>query len=179
MSKTNSARLIVSGTVAGLLLIGVRWSASSDSKPEPDPAIERTRQEVRMLDDVYKTAVVLITEHYVNDENDLPAGSAAKALFAAVKEKGWHEVRLVDASGEPYNDENVAGDKFERDAIAQLKQGEDFVSEVDVRDGKRYLRAATPIPVVLDKCIMCHENYRGVPKGQPIGILSYTVPVVE
>ena len=40
-----------------------------------DAALERTRKTVRMLDDVYKTAVVLITEHYVNDTDDLPAGA--------------------------------------------------------------------------------------------------------
>ena len=55
-----------------------------------------------MLDDIYKTAVVLITTHYVKDENDLPAGTAAKALFAAIEKKGWHQVKLLDVSGEPY-----------------------------------------------------------------------------
>ena len=67
-----------------------------------DAALERTRKTVRMLDDIYKTTVVLITEHYVNDEDDLPAGTAAIALFDAIKKKGWHEVRLLDAKpGEP------------------------------------------------------------------------------
>ncbi|MDA9857159.1 hypothetical protein N9D23_03505 [Rubripirellula sp.] len=55
-----------------------------------DAATERTRDTVRMLDDVYKAAVVLITTHYVNDEDDLPAGTAAIALFDAVNKKGWH-----------------------------------------------------------------------------------------
>ncbi len=175
MTNKTSARLIITGGLMGVLLIAVRWSESAD--PEPDPAVERTRRQVRMLDDIYKTAVVLITEHYVNDYDDLPAGAAAKALFAAIEEKGWHQVRLLDATGEPYNDENVAGDDFERDAIAQLKDGESFVDTVVVRDGNRYLRAVTPIPVVLEKCIMCHENYRDVAEGQPIGVLSYTVPI--
>ena len=76
-----------------------------------------------MLDDVYKSAVVLITDKYVNDENDFAAGSAAIALFKAVKEKGWHEVKLLDVSGEPYNDENVAKDDFEKEAVQKLKAG--------------------------------------------------------
>ena len=54
----------------------------------------------QQCDDVYKTGVVLITKHYVTEESDLPAGTAAKALFAAINEKGWHEVRWLDASGE-------------------------------------------------------------------------------
>ena len=32
-----------------------------------------------MLDDIYKTTVVLITEHYVKDENSLAAGEAIDA----------------------------------------------------------------------------------------------------
>ncbi|MFP6767962.1 MAG: hypothetical protein VB859_07325, partial [Planctomycetaceae bacterium] len=59
-------------------------------------AVNRTRKTVRMLDDIYKTAVVLITTHYVKDEDSLAAGSAAKALFAAIKKKGWHEVKILD-----------------------------------------------------------------------------------
>ena len=33
--------------------------------PAEDAAVERTRQTTRMLDELYKTAVVLITKHYV------------------------------------------------------------------------------------------------------------------
>lgn len=152
-------------------------SAGSAEKEEKDPAVERTRKTVRMLDDIYKTAVVLITEHYVNDEDDLPAGTAAIALFDAINKKGWHEVRLLDATGEPYDDKNVARDAFDRDAIKQLKGGKSFVDQVEKKDGKRYLRAATPIPVVMKKCVMCHENYADVKKGEPIGLLSYTIEI--
>lgn len=45
--------------------------------------------------------------------------------------------------------------------------------------GKRYLRAATPIPVVMDKCVMCHENYKSVPKGQAIGAVGYKIPILD
>ena len=45
------------------------------------------------------------------------------------------------------------------------------------KDGKRYLRAATPIPVVLKKCTMCHDNYNDVKADGPIGVLSYTIEV--
>ena len=130
-----------------------------------------------MLDDVYKTAVILITTHYVNDEDDLPAGTAAIALFDAINKKGWHEVRLLDASGEPINDENSAKDAFEKMAVKQLKSGEPWYEEIIKKNGKRYLRAATPIPVVMQKCTMCHDNYKGLEKNDPIGVLSYTIPI--
>ncbi|MCA9271030.1 MAG: DUF3365 domain-containing protein [Planctomycetales bacterium] len=142
-----------------------------------DAAVARTRKQVKMLDDLYKTAVVLITTHYVQEDSDLAAGEAAVALFAAMKEKGWHEVRLLDATGEPIVDANLPKDDFEKSAVKALLGGESWHEAVVDRDGKRYLRAATPIPVVLEKCTMCHDNYKNVKKGQPIGALSYTIEI--
>ncbi|REJ89157.1 MAG: DUF3365 domain-containing protein [Planctomycetota bacterium] len=172
-------RLAFSLTAAAtvLALLGAIFSSPGLAEKKSDPALDEARKDVKMLDDVYKTAVVLITDNYVTEESDLPAGAAAKALFAAVKEKGWHEVRLLDVSGEPYNDENVPTDDFEKAAAEKLKDGADYYDEVQTQDGKRVLRAATPIPVVLEKCIMCHENYRDVEEGAPIGMLGYTIPL--
>lgn len=144
-----------------------------------EAAIERTRREIRMLDDIYKTAVVLVTEHYVKDDTSLAAGSAFKALFEAIGKKGWHEVRLVDATGQPYSDLNSPKEGFEAKAIKALLAGKPSYEEVTTEGDKTYLLTATAIPVVMDKCIMCHENYRSVPKGQAIGALSYKVPLVE
>lgn len=161
----------------GLALSGLLSTRAADKEAKDDPGLAHARKEVKMLDDVYKTAVVLITENYVTEDSDLPAGSAAKALFAAIEKKGWHTVRLIDVTGQPYNDENVAKDEFEKAAAARLKRGEAYVDEVQVKDGKRFLRAATPIPVVLEKCVMCHDHYKDAPKGQAIGMLGYTVPI--
>jgi hypothetical protein len=161
----------------GLAFSGMLTTRAADKAAKADPALEHARKEVKMLDDVYKTAVVLITENYVTEDSDLPAGSAAKALFAAIEKKGWHTVRLIDVTGQPYSDENVAKDAFEKGAAARLKKGEAYVEEVQEKDGKRFLRAATPIPVVLEKCVMCHDHYKDVPKGQAIGMLGYTVPI--
>ena len=132
-----------------------------------------------MLDDIYKTSIVLITTHYVHGNDDLPAGSAFKALFAAVEKKGWHKVRLLDATGEPYSDENSPKKGFEQKAVKQLLNGKAVYDEVVTEGGKRFLLAATAIPVVMDKCVMCHENYKNVPKGKAIGALGYKVPIVD
>ena len=170
--------------VAAVVLVsGHPYSVAADDKAEKDSskdaAVERARREVRMLDDIYKTSVVLITTHYVHDDDDLPAGSAFKALFEAVEKKGWHKVRLIDASGEPYNDENTPKKGFEQRAVKKLLEGKAVYDEIVTEKGKRYLNAATAIPVVMDKCIMCHENYKGVPKGKAIGALSYQVPILD
>jgi hypothetical protein len=130
-----------------------------------------------MLDDIYKAAVILITDKYVHDEDDFPAGSAAIALFDAIGKKGWHTVRLVDASGEPIDEENAARDGFETMAIEKIRQGSSFVDRVEQEGGRSFLLAATPIPVVMQKCTMCHPNYEHVREGQAIGALTYRVPI--
>jgi hypothetical protein len=171
----------LSKTVMLLVVVAlIATGAMSQEKKQDEPrkaAVDRTRDTVKMLDDVYKTAVVLITDKYVNDEKDFPAGAAAIALFDAISKKGWHEVRLLDATGEPYDDKNVAQDDFEKEGIKQLKSGKDYYEQIVRKEGKPYLRAMTAIPVVMDKCVMCHPHYKDAKKGEAIGALSYTVPI--
>ncbi len=178
--KMQNLLLLLAAGVIGWFIQTNGLTAQGPQKADgttPDLALERTRKTVRMLDDVYKAAVVLITDKYVNDEDDFPAGSAAIALFKAVGEKKWHEVKLLDVSGDPYNDENVARDAFEKEAVQKLKTGGAYVDRVERRDDGRYLRAATAIPVVLEKCTMCHENYKQAKPGEAIGMLSYTLKI--
>lgn len=166
---------------AGLAMVLAATGAArgEDKAVKEDPAVARTRKQVQMLDDLYKTAIVLVTTHYVQEDSDLPAGAAFKALFDAMKEKGWHETRLVDASGEPIEERNRPADDFEKSAVDKLKAGKAAPEQIVEKDGKRYLRMATPIPVVMKKCVMCHANYEKAKPGEVIGALSYTVPVIE
>ena len=148
-----------------------------DKDPAHDEAVERTRKTVRMLDGIYKNAIVLVTTHFVKEDSDMPAGTAFKKLFEVAKKEGWHEVRLLDATGEPYDPENVAKSDFEKRAIKELVAGKTYVDQVVEKDGKRYLRAATAIPVVMKKCVMCHANYADVPEGKAIGALGYELEI--
>lgn len=186
-------KALITVVASALLIIGFACaqspgtpSESDSSKPglelksiEKDIAVDRTRREVKMLDGIYKGGIVLITEHYVTGNEDLPAGTAFKMLFETARKNGWHEVRLVDATGEPYSEENVAKTDFEKRAIKRLKAGESFVDETVVEKNQRYLLAATPIPVVMEKCTMCHSNYDMGQKGAVIGALTYRVPIDE
>jgi hypothetical protein len=166
-------------TIVGALL-AVAGAASlapaEDKPPAEDAAVKRARKQVQMLDDLYKTAIVLITTHYVEEDSDLPAGEAFIALFDAMKEKGWHEVRLVDATGQPIEEKNRPADAFEKSAIERLKAGKP-AEEIVEKEGKRFLRIATPIPVVMEKCVMCHAHYKDAKPGEVIGSLSYTMPI--
>ncbi|QDU74861.1 hypothetical protein Pan97_18790 [Bremerella volcania] len=159
-------------------ILSFSFSSISHGEPsEKDASVERARKTVQMIDDIYKGGIVLITENYVHDEDDLPAGIAFKKLFASAEEKGWHSVRLLDATDEPYNPENAPADAFEKNAIKALLSGKPGYEQVIEKEGKRYLRSATPVPVVMQKCTMCHEHYADVKPGTPIGAISYTVPI--
>jgi sugar phosphate isomerase/epimerase len=139
-------------------------------------AVERARREIRMLDDLYKTAVVLVNNTYVQDESSIAAGEWARQVFAAMKEKGWHAARLVDATGHPLNEENKPADAFEAKAVKALLAGESYVDEVEEREGKRFLRAMTLVPAVNQKCILCHPGHK---VGDVLGGISYSLAIEE
>ena len=153
-------------------------SGAADSVAKATP-VDRARREVQMLDDIYKTSIVLITTHYVDNKDSLPAGSAFKALFEAVKKKGWHEVRLLDATGDPYEPDNAPKEGFEKRAIQKILAGQASYDEVVTENGKQFLQAATAIPVVMEKCTLCHDGYKSVAAGKAIGALGYKIPIIE
>ena len=62
-----------------------------------------------MLDELYKNAVVSISNRYEGP----PAIKVAKDVFAAMEKSGWHKARLVDASGTPQNEANRPQTGFE------------------------------------------------------------------
>jgi len=145
---------------------------------QPTPAeLERSRKLVQLLDNIFKQTIVMVTDKYVHDESDFAAGSAAVLLFQNISDSSEHNIRLLDATGEPYDAENTAKDAFERKGISQLKAGKPGYEEVVQRDGESFLRAMTPVPVVMDKCIMCHSHYADAKPGEPIGAISYTIPI--
>jgi hypothetical protein len=141
---------------------------------EPDAkALERTRESVKMLDDLYKTAVVSITSNYVEQQSDTPAAAVAKQVFAAMNKKGWHNARLVDATGKPKNKENLPNTEFEKMAVAELRSGKTYFEEIAKVDGKPVLRAATVVPAVMSQCVVCH----GGKEGRLLGAIVYELPI--
>jgi hypothetical protein len=163
------------GTAFCLLCV---WSVMVLARAEsPDPSapalsVELARREVRMLDDVYKTAVVLINDTFVED--GASAGDVAREIFAAIRKKGWHDARLLDATGKPMNKDNVPMNAFEKRAIEQILKGEAYYDEVVEEQGRKYLRAATVVPVVNAKCIACHPGHK---VGDVLGAIGYKIPV--
>ena len=160
--------LVVMVPASLALTVGLpTWAASS--APEPDPAMARARAQAKMLDDLFKVAVVDITNRY----DGPPAAKVAKAIFAAAKDKKYFNAKLLDATGAPQNEANVPQDDFEKRAAKAMTEGKTYLEEVVGRGNTRRLRVATVVPAVVQKCAKCH----GVKKGDLLGFLSYDLPV--
>ncbi len=159
------------GVVGILLMRGTESAPAQGDKKMPDKAaVERTREQVKMLDTLYKTAVVSITNSYVEGQSSVPA---AKDVFAAMHKAGYHNARLIDATGKPKNKKNIASTDFEKKAVAEMKSGKTYYEEVAEVDGKHVFRAATIVPVVLQQCATCH----GKKEGTLLGAIVYELPV--
>ena len=142
------SRLILLSLCGVLALVAAGPTAppalpAAPDKPDP-AAAERARKTVRMLDDIYKTAIVLITDKYVKDKRDYPAGRAAIKWFADISKKGSHRIRLIDATGEPYGAANVAEDDFDKEGVKQLKAGKDYYEQL-IQEGATLAQRKTPL----------------------------------
>ncbi len=159
------------------LLVGAYLARDVQAEPatqsQSDPALERTREQVKMLDDLYKTAVVGIQVTYGEKQSAKPAAVVAGMVFDAMKKKGWHNARLVDASGDPKNDANIAKTDFEKKAVKAMQAGKTTFEEVAEVDGKPVLRTATIVPAVLKACAKCH----GVKENDLLGTIVYELPI--
>lgn len=159
----------------GVTAVGRQERVTAGGKESPDAkAIERTRAQVQMIDDLYKNFVVSITATYVSAEENVPAAKVAMKVFDAMHKKGWHKARLIDASGDPVRKANLPKTPFEKAAVAQLKKGKTYYEEIGSDNGQSVLRAATIVPVVMKQCITCHQ---GKKVGDLIGAIVYEVPI--
>jgi Protein of unknown function (DUF3365) len=151
-----------------------RAEPGTQVEAESDPAVERTREQVKMLDDLYKTAVVSITTRYVGEQDKQPAIMVAQDVFGAMKKQGWHSAKLVDASGEPLDDANAPKTDFEKDAAKAMNSGQTYFDRVVGEGSDRRLLAATVVPVVMKRCADCHSHKK---VGEVLGFIRYDVPI--
>jgi hypothetical protein len=174
MRRLGILALIVLGAL-GLYSSTTPVATTAADAKAPDPAaLERTREQVKMLDDLYKTAVVGITATYVNQQSDTPAAAVAKKVFEAMHKKGYHTARLIDATGKPKSFDNVAESEFEKKAVKEIKGGKAYFEEIGEVKGKPVLRAATVVPAVMKQCVQCHG---GIKEGDVMGAIVYELQI--
>jgi hypothetical protein len=173
--------LVLAGLAAALALSlpgRPKATAADDKNPAPNgadkAAVERTRATVRMLDNLNKGFVIEITKTYVKAKEQAPAATVLKKVFAYMEKHEDGTGRLIDATGSPLREGNVAKTEFEKKAVAAIKAGKPYIDEVATKDGKPVLRAATVVPAVMDACVNCHPH---VKKNDVLGVLVYEIPI--
>jgi hypothetical protein len=110
----------------------------------------------------------------VKAKEQAPAAAVLKRVFAFMEKNGDGTGRLIDATGSPLRDTNVAKTEFEKKAVTAIKGGKPYIDEVATKDGKPVLRAATVVPAVMDACLNCHPQ---VKKNDVMGALIYEIPI--
>lgn len=135
---------------------------------------EEARTIVKLLDDVYKYYIVFDTINHVDNQGKTPAATTTKQVFKEMEKKGWHSARLISATDNAFNKENMPKDEFEKEAVKSLKEGKDYFEKVETVEGKKVYRAATPVPVVLKECKMCHVY---VKDEEIMGAITYVLPL--
>jgi hypothetical protein len=170
-----SALALAFGGIALLAAALQPHGAVAAAQKEPDPAaVERTRATVKLLDDLHKGYVVTITDTYVKAQERTPAATVIKKVFSHMEKNKHGTGRLIDASGQPVREGNVAKTDFEKKAVKEIKGGKAYLDEVATVDGKPVLRAATVVPAVMPACINCHPH---VKEGEVLGALIYEIPI--
>ena len=175
MRRSLSYPLVAAGLLLAFAAVAVTArQAHSEDKTTPDKAaVERTRETVKMIDDMHKGYVVHVTDTYVKAQEGTPAAKVAKKVFKHMEEKGWGSGRLIDATGEPVNPGNRPKTDFEKTAVEHLRKGQTYYEEVGTKDGKPVLRAATVVPAVMKQCAICH----GGKEGRVLGAITYELPI--
>lgn len=129
------------------------------------------RRQVRMMDDIYKAAVISTHKMYVQDPGTPAAVIWAKQVIKQLEGKGWPESRLFASHDRPLNPENAIADDFERAAAVAFKSGK--TSFEQVKGGE--LRYATDIRIIDRKCVMCHVRNK---EGDLLGGVAYRIKVL-
>lgn len=171
---------IVQRSALAVLVLGAGlWFVARAELKEPKPgpkAVEQARRTVRMLDDLHKGYVVTITDMYVKAKESRPAARVAKKVFQHMQKNGWGKARLIDATGEPFSQANVAKTDFEKKVVEQMKAGKDYYEEVGRNGNQPVFRAGTRVPVVMKACITCHTDKK---MGDLLGAIVYEIPIRE
>jgi len=169
-SRLRATVLAVIGASVALSIIRAATAASKPSPPVERVTLAEGRRQVRMMDELYKTAVVATHKMYVQDPGTPAAVIWAKQVINGVKGKGWPDARIFATHDRPLNPENTPVDDFERSAAAAFRQGKTSFEQVTPNE----LRYATDIRILDKKCIMCHVRSK---EGDLAGGVSYRVPL--
>lgn len=168
---SNGSRRTIKIAVLAAAAIGVAISLSAAAAPEKNPepvrmSLPEARRTVRMMDDIYKAAVVHTHQMYVQDAGTPAAVIWAKQVFKSINGKGWPAAHMLASGDRPLNPENSPSDAFDKEAIRAFQAGKPTFEKVEGNT----LRYATEIRILDQKCLMCHVHNKN---GDLVGGVSY------
>jgi hypothetical protein len=164
--------VLVAGAAA-LLTAGVAGAAQKPPAKQAEPLPpEEARRMVRMMDDIYRSAVLTTQRMYVHDPGTAAAVTWAKQVMRDLHGKGWPEARIFASTDRPLNPDNKIADDFEREALLAFKQGK---SAFEKTEGGVF-RYASELRVTDKSCLMCHVRNK---EGDLLGGVSYRALVLS
>ena len=161
-----------------LMFIAVAVAVAGPGEQATPPTVAEARQRARLLHGAIHDTLQVVHARYFREGEKLAIPAASLDLvFREMEGRDGVKLRWLVVDGKAMNVDNEPQDDFEKAAIKDLKAGKASEEKIVTKNGKSYLRVATAIPVVMEKCTMCHENYKNVPKGQAIGALGYEIEI--
>jgi hypothetical protein len=161
------SRLLLLLAVPALALPALAGEPASKEAPLR-VSLAEGRRLVRMMDDIYKHAVLATHKMYVQDAGTPSAITWAKQVLPQVEAKGWPRAHIFSGTGRPLHPDNEPKDDFERAAVRAFQGGKSAVEAVE-GDTLRY---ASEIRVTDRSCLMCHVRNH---EGDLLGGVSYRV----
>ncbi|MDR4508668.1 MAG: DUF3365 domain-containing protein [Candidatus Brocadiaceae bacterium] len=142
-----------------------------------EKAIARARLALDEVDILHKAYITLITENFTTGPSLLNAVTITEKVFEVMEKEGKYRAKILSTSEISFLPESAPQDVFERNAIDAILSGKSYYERVffDYDDnGQDFLRAATPIRITTEKCLLCHPHKK---VGDLMGVISYTVPL--
>lgn len=140
--------------------------------PRPAPAAPLTLEEaqttVRLLDDAYRTILEETHRAYPTRPGRPVAATVVRDLQKYMGERGWPASRFLGVQGLLMNPAHAARDRFEKDAVRALRDGQIRVETVE--NGR--LRVASTL-FLRGECSSCHWSDTGGSRAA----LTWNVPV--
>ncbi len=163
--------LLVAGLAGsfGTALAGTASNAKPVAIAQPISLAE-ARRTVRLMNDIYVTAVLTTSKMYVQEPGTAAAVTWGKQVIREVNSRGGPQARIFTTADRPLNPENGAIDAFEREAGAAFVKGEAALEKVS---SGRY-RFAVPLRITDKSCLTCHVRNR---VGDLLGGVSYSAVI--
>ena len=151
-----------------LVLIGLGTISSGGSKESfgekpktslaaaPIPSVNEARGRARLLHETVRAMLQVVHHEYYREDEKLPIPARTfKKAFRDVSERQKVELRWLAVTGQPMNQDHIAQNDFEKNAVSAIASGAD---EWELAEGGVYRHAGAI--ALTSECLKCHVPNR-------------------